>query len=159
MTKGELRTYRRHLPHWRLPGAIYHITWSMREHQDDLAPPERSLTVSAIKQFESERYELYAYSVMNDHVHALLAPKPDHELERIIGSWKSYTANRMQRIFGRSAAIWQEEYFDRIVRNRADYETKVKYILENPMRRWPGIRSYQWCGLGRAGQKEVQFPF
>lgn len=157
MIRGNFRAYRRHLPHWRLPGANYHVTWSVASHQLDLSPPERSLVVAAVRQFEADRYDLYAYCVMSDHVHALVAPRPGFDLERIIGSWKSFSANRMQRTFGRAGAIWQEEYFDRIVRNRLDYETKVKYILENPLKRWPGITSYPWAGLGKAGRGEIQF--
>ncbi|HEV8124877.1 MAG TPA: transposase [Gemmatimonadales bacterium] len=157
MTRQELRIYRRHLPHWRLPYATYHVTWSLQRHQADLSAPERSLVVSAMKCFEADRYDLYAYCVMNDHAHGLVAPKPEFDLEDIVRSWKSYSTNRMQRNFGRKGAVWLEEYFDRIVRSRLDYETKVKYILENPLKRWPGIVSYRWCGLGRAGTKEIGF--
>lgn len=156
MNKGELRIYRRHLPHWRLPSATYHVTWSLGLDQNDLSPPERSLLVSTLKHFEPDRYELYAYCVMNDHVHSLVAPKPTFELERIVGSWKSYSANRMQRHFGRKGSVWLEEYFDRLVRNKVDYEMKVSYILDNPLKRWPGITSYQWCGLGGAGKGEIR---
>ncbi len=54
-------TYRRRLPHWRLSGSTYFVTWRLQRGQADLTPTERELVVSAIKHFEHERYELTAF--------------------------------------------------------------------------------------------------
>ena len=58
-----------------------------------------------------QRYELYAYVIMNDHVHVLLRTLDDEPLEKIIHSWKSFTAHAMQRRHGRRGRVWQDEYF------------------------------------------------
>lgn len=31
-------------------------------------------------------------------------------------------------------SIWQRSFYDHIIRDREDYDTRTKYILENPMR-------------------------
>ena len=82
---------------------------------------------------------------MNDHVHVLVEPFPGFRLDEVLQSWKSFTANLLQRQCGRGGIIWQQEYFDRVVRNDIEYEQKRDYILGNPFRRWPNIGSYRWC--------------
>ncbi|WP_194722828.1 hypothetical protein [Noviherbaspirillum malthae] len=59
-------------------------------------------------------------------------------------SWKSFTANRLQREHGRVGAVWQQESFDRIVRDEAEWLEKIQYIMNNPLKRWPELKTYQW---------------
>jgi REP element-mobilizing transposase RayT len=81
---------------------------------------------------------------MNDHVHVLIKPLEEHPLETVVHSWKSFTANLLQRQFGRQGAVWQEEYFDRIVRDEAEFLEKGQYIMNNPRTRWPELEEYPW---------------
>ena len=136
--------YRRRLPHWRLTGATYFVTWRLQRGQADLTPAERTLVVSAIKHFEHERYELTAFVVMNDHVHVLVTPSEQHRLEEIVHSWKSYTTHCIQRQTGRQGSVWLVESFDRLVRDEAELLEKAEYILNNPWKRWPEITEYPW---------------
>jgi len=52
-------------------------------------------------------------------------------------SWKSYSANQLQRKHQRTSGVWQGESFDRIARNQHEIDEKIRYILRNPFRRWP----------------------
>jgi len=137
------------MPHWRLPGRDYMVGWNLDRSQDGLSAPERSIVVSAIRYFEGERYDVHAFAVMNDHVHLIVKPLGGHELTTIMHSLKSYTANRMRKDFNRRAPIWTREYWDRIIRNEADLRMKIRYVLDNPAKRWPGMERYPWCGVGR----------
>jgi len=144
--------YRHRLPHVRVEGAVYFVTWRLRKGQSDLIDGERDYVAAAIWHFDTVRYALHAYVVMNDHVHALVQPSPGWALEDILQSWKSFTTNRMQREKGRRGSVWQDEYFDRAVRDDTEYEQKRDYILHNPYKRWPDIDSYRWSwaiGLDR----------
>jgi REP element-mobilizing transposase RayT len=135
--------YRRRLPHVRMDGAIYFVTWRVRTGQADLSADERDRTAMAIRHFDSVRYRLHAYVVMNDHVHVLVELLADYRLEEVIHSWKSYTANLIQREFGRQGGIWQEEHFDRVVRDDEEYAQKRDYILNNPHKRWSEIETHR----------------
>ena len=144
--------YRRRLPHWRLTGATYFVTWRLACGQQDLTPSERTLLVQALKHFEHQRYELAAYVVMNDHVHVVVMPLAEHRLEEIVRSWKSYTARTFQRETGRCGNVWLVESFDRIVRDDAELLEKAQYILNNPRKRWPEVMEYPWVWvLGMEG--------
>jgi len=136
--------YRRRLPHIRVDGAIYFVTWRVQLGQSDLSAAERDSIAEAIRHFADSRYRLHAYVIMNDHVHVLVRPSTGCALAQIVQSWKSFTANQLQRQHGRRGAVWQGEYFDRVVRDDDEYEQKRDYILNNPSKRWPEIDSYRW---------------
>ena len=75
----------------------YFVTWRLALGQLELDSEERDLVASAITRFEGQRYCLAAHVVMDDHVHAVLAPIPPHQLQDILHSWKYFTAGRMGR--------------------------------------------------------------
>ncbi len=99
--------------------------------------------MTAIRHFEGQRYDLVAFVVMNDHVHALVRPIGDRRLEDIVHSLRSYSAHEIARGRG-GGRIWQDEYFDRAVRDENETNEKIAYILNNPFKRWPEIDSYEW---------------
>jgi putative transposase len=136
--------YTRRLPHWRAAGAVYFVTWCVDRGVPDLDGAERDQVLSSLCHFAGVRYDLYAAVVMNDHVHALVRPRPGFALERIIHSWKSYTARHFQHRKGR---VWQPEHWDRIIRTEREFEEVLQYIANNPFTRWPGIESYPWIRL------------
>jgi putative transposase len=148
MRTSELKTYRRKLPHWRLEGSVYFVTWRLAQRQPALTPPERTMVVDAIRYFEEQRYQLPAYVVMDNHVHVLVMPLDQNRLHRIVHSWKSFTASRLTQEYGRRAPVWQREYFDRIVRDDDELMEKAQYILNNPFNRWPDLDEYPWVGFG-----------
>lgn len=136
--------YRRRLPHWRLSGSTYFVTWRLRRGQHNLTPAERTLVMSAIKHFEHQRSELMAFVVMDDHVHVLVEPLGEHRLRDITHTWKSYTSRCFQRRTGRQGSVWLVESFDRVVRDEAELLEKAQYILNNPRKRWPRATEYPW---------------
>jgi putative transposase len=150
---AEVTIYRRRLPHWRQDGAVYFVTWRLQEDQAYLKPEEKDVVTAALNHFEGEKYELLGYVVMHNHVHILVYPLNKNILQSIVHSWKSYTANILQRKFGRLSRIWQDEYFDRIVRDEEEFLEKAQYILNNPLKTWPDLdEEYQWMGFKmRAG--------
>lgn len=148
---SELTIYRRHLPHWRLDGSVYFVTWSLSNGQHELTPEERELIQTALFRFDGVRYRLNAYVVMNDHVHILVLPHEAWQLERLVQRWKTYTSGEMRKRFGRTLPVWKREYMDRIVRDEEEYLKFANYILTNPVRRWPEVGEYKWVGLGTEG--------
>ncbi|MBM4284652.1 MAG: transposase [Deltaproteobacteria bacterium] len=138
-----LEIYRRWLPHWRLTGGVYFVTWRLHPEQTELAPVERDVIVSALHHFAGKRYEFLALVVMPNHVHVLVKPHDGFALQGIVHSWKSFTAYRLQREFGRIRSVWQDEYFDRIVRDEAEFLEKANYIFTNPAKVF-GDQEYPW---------------
>lgn len=140
----KLSTFRNRMSHWRMDGAVYFVTWRLYPTQAKLADAERSLFARAITHFNGDRYKLYAFVVMDDHVHVLVQPFESHSLSSILHTWKSFTANQLQRKHKRSGTVWQKDTFERYVRNSDDFLTQAEYVLNNPRKRWPNVVEYEW---------------
>jgi len=95
--------------------------------------PKHARTVaSALRHFDGKRYSLGAFVVMPNHVHALVQPARPTALTSIVHSWKSFTAHELQRQAGISGQVWQEESYDRIVRDETELRVFHDYISANP---------------------------
>jgi len=141
---GSFSIYKRYLPHWRADDVIYFVTWRLHKSNAPLRPEERTVVASALEYFHGFRYSLLAYVVMDDHVHVLVRMMPGLPLEKVLQSWKSYTANHFQRNFDRERSVWEQEYRDHIIRGEEELIKVVQYISDNPLIRWPDATSYQW---------------
>jgi len=139
-------SYKRRLPHWRIPDSLYFLTFRLHPKQVGLKADEKTLIVNCMKFFNQNRYDLYAYVVMDDHCHVIVQPFTGYPLEKITHSWLSFSAHELQRHFGRTGSVWQREPYDRIIRSERDLEEKTRYIFENPWRRNPDQQVYQWVG-------------
>ena len=95
------------------------------EHQKPL--------VEALHYFEGVRCEMFAYTIMPNHVHVLCRPLGEYSLEDLCRAWKRHSADRIHRTLGRSGSLWQEESFDRIIRDGDHYGRAVRYIAKNPI--------------------------
>ena len=89
------------------------------------------LVEKQLKHFDGQRYQLLAWSVMPNHVHAVVRPIEGYTLVGILHSWKSYTANHANKLIGRSGAFWQPEYCDHIVRDESELIDTVNYVVKN----------------------------
>ena len=147
MRRPEIYVYRRNLPHGRVAGATYFVTWRLASGQSKLAAEERSLMTQCLRHFDQKHYDLLAYVIMDDHVHALVTPIGNAALEQVVPGWKSFSTHQFQRAYGRSGRVWQAEYFDRVVRDEAELSEKTAYILQNPWKRWPELEEYLWVGV------------
>jgi len=87
----------------------------------------------ALLHFDGERYRLAAWVVMPNHVHVLVETMVGHRLGDVVHSWKSFTAKEINRILGRTGPVWQEEYFDRFIRNGDHLRETIRYIEKNPV--------------------------
>jgi 3-hydroxymyristoyl/3-hydroxydecanoyl-(acyl carrier protein) dehydratase/REP element-mobilizing transposase RayT len=107
------------------------------------------VVADALQYFDDDRYNLHAWCVMPNHVHVVVRVLPGHDLDAVLHSWKSFTAKECNKILGRTGEFWQRESFNRIVRDLAEFERRVRYTLDNPV--VAGLRGWKWIGGGAAG--------
>jgi len=103
----------------------------------------------ALQHFDWERYDLYAYAIMPNHVHTVVGLTTVGSLERVLHSWKSFSSNQINRVLGRSGPLWQQESFDHLIRSEADFDRCVKYTLENPDK--AGLHDWPWVWSAFSG--------
>jgi REP element-mobilizing transposase RayT len=92
------------------------------------------LVAGALRHFNDARYQLHAWVLMPNHVHALVQPLPRNSLEEILHSWKSFTASRANELLERRGAFWQHESYDHWVRDDAEFAHFKHYSEENPVK-------------------------
>ena len=153
---------KRHLPHFERPWSKYAITFSTREGRI-LSPEARHIVLDCIKHWNGRRFELYAVSVMPDHVHMLIEPSIKdlsesgdslfYTLSEILKTIKSFTAHEINLLAKKRGAVWEQESFDCLIRSERDLQEKFHYIVRNP---WAaGIvgpnEDYPWVWSGDEG--------
>src|SRR5438876_2810688 len=91
-----------------------------------------AIVVSALRHFDRDRYLLDAFVVMPNHVHVLVQLAKGQALADILHSWKSFSAKAINELLGRKGQLWQDESYDRIVRDWNELVGYRDYILHNP---------------------------
>jgi REP element-mobilizing transposase RayT len=100
------------------------------------------VVADVINHFDGERYRLFAWCVMPNHVHAVFSPIGGHTLQQIVHSWKSFSATEANRLLGRTGRFWQREYFDHLIRREVAFARILRYVEENP--RKAGLENWPW---------------
>ncbi len=88
----------------------------------------------SLLKFNGERYKLFSWVIMPNHIHFLLKPLNDWELEKILHSFKSFTALESNKILKRGGSFWMREYFDRRIRDYEHFQKAFRYIENNPVK-------------------------
>lgn len=112
-------------------------------------------------------FALFAYVVMPNHVHLLLAVNGT-DLPSLIRDWKSQCGFAISRARQLHAPLWQARYFDFILRRVADFWDKFDYIHQNPVRaglvtnandwRWSSCRHYSKLGAAAVEPDPIYLP-
>jgi len=123
----------RRLPHWTMDGSTYFITF--RVLRGELTGLERKIVLDHVKSGADRFYTLIAATVMPDHVHVLLTPRAGWELSRIMKGMKGVSAHLLNQHRREAGRVWQDESWDRIVRDQKELDEKLEYMLDNPVKK------------------------
>jgi REP element-mobilizing transposase RayT len=93
-----------------------------------------TIAQNTLLHFDRERYNLLAWVIMPNHVHALAEFSRGHEVAKVLHSWKSFIAHETNRLLARSGPLFQREYHDRMVRNEDHLRAAIEYIEYNPVK-------------------------
>ncbi len=109
------------------------------------------IVIEALRFHDGVRYALMAFCVMPNHVHVLIHPLVQesgdiYPIAHVTYTWKRYTANRINTLLGRRGNLWQQESYDRMIRDEAELASTFEYIIQNPVKAglvdnwldWPG---------------------
>ena len=109
------------------------------------------LVYDSLLHLSTTEIELYCFTIMSNHVHALFSVNNnDTDLYKILQSHKSFTAKKANIILQREGPFWEPESYDHIVRD-GEYENIVNYILQNTVKaglvkKW---EDWKWTYLAR----------
>ena len=92
----------------------------------------RRIVENTLNHFDSEQHFHHAWVIMPNHVHCLTTLAPAARLEKIIKSWKGFSATNINKHLARTGPFWQEDYFDRLIRDADHFANCTRYIRRNP---------------------------
>ena len=82
--------------------------------------------------FDNERYVIDSFVIMPNHVHVMFRLIEPNRLEALVKSWKGFTAREINQRLNKRGRLWQEDYWDRIVRDENHLMKCREYIRDNP---------------------------
>jgi REP element-mobilizing transposase RayT len=159
---------RERLPHLEKGGSCYFLTFSAHRGEN-FSAEERRIVLASCRFGHPERWILHAAVVMPDHVHMLLTPqeakrfagagtrstqedfctrKQWWSLAEIVKGIKSVTARKINRLRSRrTGSIWQDEYYDHVIRDQSDFDAELNYLLQNPVKQGLAPTFGDWDAL------------
>jgi len=138
MNEPQIKIIKRRLPHWELDGEVYFVTFNTWEKLE-LNPEAKQVVLDACLFFNHQRYTIFVLVVMPDHVHLLTQPlqKPDHEFWTLSSSMKSikgFSTKQIPKVMPHLGTVWQDERYDRIIRDETEFQDTWEYIRQNPVK-------------------------
>ncbi|MGI6295003.1 MAG: REP-associated tyrosine transposase [Armatimonadota bacterium] len=82
----------------------------------------------------ANRWRVFCYCLMPDHLHLVLSPAGDNELLWVIAAFKRWTT-RQAWARGIRGQLWQRSWYDHIARQEEDLLRICEYTMANPVRR------------------------
>lgn len=151
----------RNLPHIQTPGSVYFVTFRTSSNLilEDFA---KKIIYDNILYYSKLKYKLFAFTIMDDHVHIILQPNEIsngrfYNLSVIMQAIKGFAAKQIIKKVRETAQtgasvlpgkpaqtgasvllikhVFLAESFDRILRNRNELIEKMNYILNNSVRK------------------------
>jgi len=120
--------YQRHLPHWRQDGATYFVTFRLH----DSLPQDRLRELDGLRsEWERRNPPPRSDDVLEELARDIFL-RVNRWLDQGMGSWKKYSSRWINDRLGRSGDLWQEESYDRIIRDEEHLYRTIQYIGRNP---------------------------
>ena len=105
------------------------------------------LKLSFQKSKEKYQYEIFAISILQEHIHMIIKPQNSSDFSKIIGNIKRYYTYNLDgaskdrtlplsesRLNRKEAGIWQRRFYDHIIRDEEDLYKHLDYIHYNPVK-------------------------
>jgi putative transposase len=78
-------------------------------------------------------FQLWNFTVMDNHIHFLIKPGKGISLSKIMQWLKCNFARKWNKKHGTKGHLWGERFFSRIIKDDADFERVSTYIDNNPV--------------------------
>ena len=119
-------------------------------------PRLAAVVVDAINHFAGQRYDVWAFVVMPNHLHWLFRARDDWvarlgdgikkrpSRDRIMHTLKLHTSLECNKVRGQAGTFWQDESYDHCVRDEEELGRIIEYIEMNPVRAGLVREAHQW---------------
>jgi len=118
------------------PGYPHHITQRGNNRAQVFFDDEDRQTYLGLLANYAKKYflRIWAWCLMNNHVHLLAVPENETSLERGIGLTNMVYTQYLNRKLHQSGRIWQNRFYSCIVENDQYLWAVARYIERNPLK-------------------------
>ena len=116
---------------------VYFVTALIKDRKPVLTVPSNSnLLLATIEYFRYYLdYSVYGYVIMPEHFHLLVLPSLKYDISKIMNCIKGNFARRYNQINNCIGdQVWQQGFYDKMVRDRQDLMNKIEYMHNNPVK-------------------------
>ena len=92
---------------------------------------------------KEDRADVLAYVVMPDHLHAIVRPRGEATVGKVMAFLKRVAGNALRQR-GLNGPIWEARFYDRLIRDEDEFWNAVRYIHENPVKAGACERPEEW---------------
>lgn len=97
------------------------------------------IVADCMRYHDGNWFELLAYCIMPNHTHIVLKPfelseATDYSLTKITYNIKRNSAKQANAALGRTGQFWQHESYDHFIRDDAELERVLQYVVNNPVK-------------------------
>ncbi|NQT95090.1 MAG: transposase [Candidatus Omnitrophica bacterium] len=137
------------MPRFIAEGAIYHVycRGNNKVKVFHVGHDYRKYITNLLKYKQMYKFMLYAYSLMQNHLHLLIEPTREGNLSQIMRSLNVSYSIWHNRRYDCVGHVWQGRFQSRIIKDEADFINCMAYIETNPVR--AGLAKdpelYKWC--------------
>jgi putative transposase len=117
-------------------GAIYHVASKIDHDAMALKRAEfKQMFLDLLEKAKNKfHFELFNFTVMDNHIHFLIKPGADISLSKIMQWIKCNSAKKWNKANNTKGHLWGDRFFSRIIKDEADFEQVSTYIDENPVK-------------------------
>ncbi len=101
----------------------------------NLLTDNKSVLLSECLHYPDKReYKLICYVIMPNHFHLVFELLDGNKgISKIMQSIKGISAKRINVLLNRTGSLWQDESYDRWLRNDVELYFIIRYVLNNPV--------------------------
>jgi REP-associated tyrosine transposase len=123
------------LTRFLLEGHCYHTISATRSRLPIFANPVFAEVLVDSTRFVSAENKAYvlAYAIMPDHFHLLAVPRADTNISDVMHTLKGWSARKINQMAGLRGSLWQQSFYDRVIRDEQHLRETAAYIEENPV--------------------------
>ena len=124
------------LQHRTAPGCTYFVTTkTWQNHAVFQVPENAEILIGCLIHYRDQgSYLLHEFVVMPNHLHLILTPSDTTTLEKAMILIKGGSSHHIHQQRTKRMQIWHSGFHEQSVRDQRDYENKVAYVHQNPVR-------------------------
>jgi REP element-mobilizing transposase RayT len=117
-------------------GHCFSVTITVADRFKLFNQPHRGeIAIQALRD-AADKYgaQVFAYCLMPDHFHFLVAPPESVSLIEFVRLVKQLSSFRLKKLPGKPVPVWQTRFYDHGLRKEETLEDVANYIWNNPVR-------------------------